>query len=614
MVKRLLQQKLEDKFPGLNFDVLIPPDEKMGDYSANIAFALAKKEDKNPLKAGEEMAAALSKDKDLAGIFEKIEAVKPGFVNFFLKKEFLQSKLAEIYKNLDSFGTSDVGKGKTVIVEYSSPNIAKPMHIGHLRSTIIGDALANVYEALGYKVIRWNYIGDWGTQFGKLIVAYTKWLDKDSFDKNPINEMARLYVKFHEEVKINPGLEDEAREAFAILEGVKGMDETYKRYLEIWNNLRRVSLEEFSVMYKNLGLTLFNKNNKNYKDWGESKFAQNLKYTLGFLGKLGLLTESEGAKIVNLEKFNLLPALIWKSDGAGLYLAREIATLRDRIENYFPHKIIYVVANQQTLHFQQLFAVADLVRENDLSKKLLRGDWSRVELVHVKFGMVLGEDGKKLATREGKVVLLREVIDKITALALKVVKEKNTELSGEQIDEVAKAVGIGALKYNDLKQHPHTDIVFNWEAMLDISGNSGPYLQYTYARLKSIWFKSSKRSRLALWFAKRGIAWLVSWIPLVNLKIDRSKLIKEQELTVTKQLLKFPDVVSESANSNSLNNLALYLYNLASQSNYYYETVRILSDVTKRPERNARLMLVETVAAVLERGLDILGIKTLKRI
>jgi len=563
MVKNLLRQKLEAKFSGLDFDILVPPDDKMGDYSTNIAFVLAKKESRDPIKAGEALASELSKDKDLAGVFEKIEAVRPGFVNFFLKKEFIRKQLAEIYKNLDSFGKSDIGKGKTVIVEYGGTNIAKPMHVGHLRSIIIGDGLANVYEALGYKVIRWNYIGDWGTQFGNLIAAYKLWGDEGELKKEPIQTMLGLYVRFHEELKNDPGLESRGREEFKKLE--EGDTDNRK----LWEMFRKYSLEEFDTMFRQLDI-------KFDITKGESGYEDVISETVELINQKGVLKKSEGADIVELE--NLPPALIRKSDGTSLYITRDVASLKERIEKYNPSKILYVVANQQALHFEQLFAIWRML------------GFAGRELVHIKFGMVLGEDGKKLATREGKVIPLQELIDKIVALALNVVQQKNPALSEEQTDKIAKAVGIGALKYSDLKQHPRTDMVFDWEAMLDISGNSGPYLQYTYARLASILERSENR--------KKG---------------DVSLLTEPEEEKLMKRLLEFPDAVEKCTEQNVLNGLALYLYELSNNTSRFYESIRVLDD-ENIGRRNARLILVETVASVLERGFGILGIKTLKRI
>ena len=565
MIKTKLKNIISVRHPGVNFDIFIPPDEKMGDYSTNAAFVSAKKAGKNPMKVGEELADDLGKDKGLTDIFEKIEVVKPGFVNFFLKKDFFQTQLGEIHKNLDSFGRSGAGNGKTVIVDYSGTNIAKPMHVGHLRSTIIGDGLANVYEFLGYKVVRWNYIGDWGTQFGKLIAAYKMWGNERDLKDNPIKTMLDLYVRFHEELKTEPSLEERGREEFQKLE--KGDAENKA----LWKMFRSYSIDEFDASFKRLGINFDITK-------GESDYESKIKDVFKLAEDAEILKKSEGADIIEIN--GLPPALLRKSDGASLYITRDIASLKDRLDSYNPEKILYVVANQQALHFEQLFAIA---------KKL---GWTEVELQHVKFGMVLGEDGKKLATREGKVIPLQEVIDKITALARKVVTQKNSALSEEEISTIARTVGVGALKYNDLKQHPYSDITFDWEAMLNFTGNSGPYLQYTYARLMSILTKSENRA---------------------SEKANAALLEDPKEQKIMKQILEFPEAIEKCAELHTLNGLALYLYELANDTNSFYESIRILSDENIE-RRNARLMLVETVASILERGLGLLGISVLKKI
>ncbi|MDO8496538.1 MAG: arginine--tRNA ligase [bacterium] len=556
-----LKNKIKGLYVDVDFDVLAPPDEKMGDYSINLAFVLAKKESRNPKEVGQELVGQFLKDEEFKKYFDKIELAGNGFINFHLSRDFLQKQLKEIHKQGDSFGKSKEGNNKTIIVEYSSPNIAKPMHIGHLRSTIIGDALANIYETLGYKVIRWNFIGDWGTQFGKLIAAFKIW---DTLPRDTVQDILKLYIKFHEAVKDNPELDDRGQEEFAKLEA--GDKENRKT----WERIKQISVTEFDAAYQQLNVKDFNITK------GESDYEKDLKSLVESLNKKGITKESEGALIIELD--NLPPAMLRKSDGATLYVTRDIASLDDRIKNYNPTKILYVVANQQALHFEQLFAIA---------QKL---GWTNTELTHVKFGMVLGEDGKKLATREGKVVPLQEVIDKLTVLALNTVKEKSHDLSDQEVKKIAEVVALGALKYNDLKQHPYSDITFDWNAMLDLGGNSGPYLQYTYARLLNIIKKVGNRS-----------------------EGDASLLIEPSERKIMRKLLDFPEAVIECSKLYTLNALALYLYELASVTNRFYEQIRIVEDQNNE-RRNARLLLVETTAAVLKRGLNLLGIETLERI
>jgi len=570
IIKEWLKNKIGKKFPGVDFDILTPPEPELGDYSTNLVFALAKKDRRTPAEVGEEIAAKLSALNDFKKVFERIEFASPGFVNFYLSKNFLVKSLKDIYGAGSSFGSSNMGAGQKIIIDYSQPNIAKRMHVGHFRSTIIGDALANIFEFLGYGVIRWNYLGDWGTQFGKLIAAYKMWGDKKAVEEKPIETLMALYVRFHDEMKSNPELEDKGRREF------KKLEEGDAENRGLWEWFKNESLEEFDKIYKLLGVRF-----DTFE--GESFFEKQMKPLVEELTEKNIARESQGSQIILLEKYGLPPALIQKSDGASLYITRDIASLRYRIAKYNPAKIIYVVGNEQSLHFQQLFAIADILGIKD------------TELHHVKFGLVLGGEGKKLATREGRVILLEEVVKKVVDLAAEVVKEKNPELSEQERKKIAEAVGIGALKYNDLHENRHSDIIFDWDRMLNISGDSGPYLQYTYARLNNI-------KRKAGWFA----GWMIR-------KSDGKELETEQDFLLIRKILNFPDIVSESAQMLLPNILALYLYELANLANTYYNSTPILKDKNKN-RRKARLMLIGVAANVLRSGLNLLGIQSPNRI
>jgi arginyl-tRNA synthetase len=544
-----------------------------GDYSSYIAFVLyqafaVKGVHIKPNVIAEEFASELDKHKTAK--ITKIEALN-GYINFFLSDDFLKNELAKIYKDKDSYGRSKIGKGRKIVIDYSAPNIAKPMHVGHLRSTIIGDALANIYEALGYKVIRWNYLGDWGTQFGNLIAAYRLWGDKGEVEKNPIKTLEALYVRFHEEMKAKPELERAGQEEFQKLEG--GDRENRK----LWEWFKKESLKEFEKMYKLLGVEF-----DTYI--GESAYEEELAPTVADLQKRDIAERGEGGSvIVNLDKYGLPPALIQKSDGVSLYLTRDIASLKDRIAKYRPEKILYVVASQQDLYFRQLFRVAEMMGLNGVGLK------------HVNFGLVLGEDRKKLSTREGKTVALDEVLEKTINLAREIVEKKSAErgaaLSEKEKEEIAQTVAVGALKYQDLKEHRNSDIVFDWQRMLDFTGNSGPYLQYTYARLASIKRKAGETGG----------------------KPDFNLLTEKAETSVIKQLLEFPDVIKKAGETNLTNHLALYLYELANLANRFYETVPVIKD-GNATRRAARLALVETAAAILKTGLGLLGVRALEKI
>jgi len=573
MVKRAIDEIWGTKIASSRVLIEVErPQNEFGDYAVNAAFALSKLLGISSNEVANLLAEKLN-DKKPPEI-AKVEVVG-GYVNFFLAEEFLRKELAKIHKDGESYGKLKTGKGKTVIIDYSAPNIAKPMHVGHLRSTIIGDALANIYEALGYKVVRWNYLGDWGTQFGKLIAAYKLWGDKNEVEKNPIKTLEGLYVRFHEELKTKPELERVGQEEFQKLE--KGDKENRK----LWEWFKKESLKEFEKMYKLLGVEF-----DTYA--GESDYEKDLAPTVADLQKRGIAEIGEGGSvIVKLDKYNLPPALIQKSDGASLYITRDIALLKDRIKKYKPEKILYVVANQQTLHFQQLFAIAETLGLNS----------SKFE--HIKFGLVLGEDKKKLSTREGNAVTLEEVVNKAIKLARDIVEKKNPSLSEKEKEEIAQVVAVGALKYQDLKEHRNSDIVFDWQRMLDFTGNSGPYLQYTYARLTSILKKAN------VWkfnFQTLG------WGPKLF-----DNLGEKSELAIIKHLLDFPDVLGKVGEANLPNHLALYLYELANLANRFYETVPVIKD-ENLGRRAARLALVETAAAILKTGLGLLGIGVLEKI
>jgi len=538
----------------------IPTELKFGHYSTGVALKLGKELKKSPLAIAEEL-----RDKLVAAhgdFFEKIEVAPPGFVNFWLSKDVLYEELVLVSREKSDYGRSAIGKGQTVIVEYSDPNIAKRMHVGHLRATIIGDAIANIHSFLGYKVIRWNYLGDWGTQFGKMIAAYKLWGKKEEVKKNPIESLQALYVKFHEKMKKQPELENRGREEFRKLE--TGNAENRK----LWEWFKKESLKEFDKIYKTLGVHFD-------VEIGESFYEKDLIPLVQDLVSRGFAKTSEGSIIVPLDSQSLPPALVQKSDGGSLYLTRDIANIAYRLKKYHPAKILYVVGNEQSLHFEQLFAVARLI------------GMELPVVAHLKYGLVLGKDSKKLATREGKTILLEDVIRKVIELARGIVEEKNPELSGVEKNKVAAAVGVGALKYNDLKENRHSDIVFDWERMLSLEGNSAPYLLYTYTRLTSILRK-----------AKVG-------------KFDPRRLEKPLDFELVLKLIQFPDVIQKVALTYFPHFLAEYLYGLAKTINYFYQTEPVL----KAPDgiREARLGLIRSLGYVMETGLGLLGINVVSR-
>ena len=571
-----------------DFVVEWPQDKDFGDYASNVAMVLAGKLNKDPMEIAEEIknilqqaqgdnnvTVSLSNHQDdiNKNLFSEITIEKPGFINFKISNEQLRKNLCGILKKKCKFGSSEMGKNKTVVIDYSAPNIAKPMHIGHLRSTIIGQSLYNIYKFLGYKVVGDNHLGDWGTQFGKLIYAYKNWGNKKEINKNPIEEMTKLYIRFHKEAEKDKELEELARKE------TKKLQDKDSENIKIWKFLVRESLKDFKKIYKLLGIKF---------DYvlGESFYDDMLENIIkeGFDKKIAV--KSEGAVIINLDEENLPPFLIKKTDGAYLYTTTDLAAIIYRKRKFKPDKILYVVANEQALHFQQLFASA---------KKY--GLCENIKLEHIKFGMVLGETGKKFSTRKGETVELNNLIDKAVKLSQKTVEEKNPKLSKKEKKKIAKVVGLGAIKYNDLSQNRITDITFNWDKMLSFDGNSAPYLQYTYARIKSLRKKYNNLYKL----------------DRVNIldKPDFSLLKEDIEKDIMRQLIKFPEAVESAARENSPHLIALYIYELASLYNNFYNSVPIL-----KAEKNiakARIYLSKSVAIIIRNGLNLLGIDTLKK-
>ena len=532
-----------------------------GDYNTPLALILSKTIKDSPLKLAELISQEIQKQQNKA--ISKIEILPPGHLNFFLEKSAFQKEL----KNL-IIPPAFVKKGaqKTVIVEYSSPNIAKPMHVGHLRSTIIGETLANLYDFCGYKVIRWNYLGDWGTQFGKLIVSYRLWGEKQQVEQNPIQALLLLYQKFHQEVKTNPDLEQLAQKEF------KKLEQGDKENKKLWSWFKKESLKDFQNIYKLLGIKFDVKK-------AESDFEKDLLPLIESLKKKKLTQKSRGALIIPLDRFQLPPALIQKSDGASLYLTRDLANLIFRIKKYHPVKILYVVGNEQDLYFKQLFALAKIL-----------GLTSKTEVEHIKFGLILDENKKKFSTREGELITLQEVIEKALAKALETIKEKHPSWSLQKQKPLAKNIALATLKFNSLKSFRTADIIFDWKQMLDFRGDTSVYLQYTYARFNKILLKAKKI----------GV-------------FDEKLLNQDLEIRLIKQLLDFPFRIQKSASEYAPHLLANYLLSLADLANNYYEKIPVLKE-TNLKRRNSQLRLIKAVTLTLKKGLAILGIETVEEI
>ncbi len=551
----------------IEVEVVPTRDMAHGDFTSNVAMKVASRWGVTPRVAGETLLQALNASKVITKYCAKVEIAGAGFINFYLKPEILLSILSELTKRENLF------KAQKIIVEYSSPNIAKPMHIGHIRSTIIGEAVANLYEQLGAKVIRLNHLGDWGTQFGKLIAAYKMWGSKSAVHKNPIDELLKLYVRFHEEMKTNLELEKQGQDEFRKLE--QG-DKTNR---SLWNWFKKESLREFDKMYKRLGI-------KFTALTGESFYEAKLTPLVRELLKRKIAKQNaDGSIVVHLEKESLPPCLMQKSDGASLYATRDVATINYRVQHYKPAQIFYVVGNEQSLHFEQVYAVA---------RRL--GYVGSTQLEHLKFGTILGDDGHKFATREGRLIKLDEVLAEAVTRARAIIEVKNSKLPTKIKEQVAEAVGVGALKYNDLSQNRQTDITFSWDKMLSLSGNSSPYLQYSYVRLQSILRKGGR---------VKGVG--------SRVKFDKNILnnLTASDLNVLRILIRYPEAIMQAARENGPHLLAQYLYDLANAINSFYQNSPVLQ--AREPLKSFRLGLIKNVADVLAQGLGILGIKVVER-
>lgn len=529
-----------------------PKHSDMGDF-AFPCFVLAKSRKKSPKSIAEEITGQLS-----SPLFEKVEAVG-GYVNVFLKKQLVTEQVInEILQSQEKYGSIEGKPNGVVTIDMSSPNIAKPFSMGHLRSTVIGHSLALIFEKRGYEPVKINHLGDWGTQFGKLITAYKKWGEEQKVIANPIKELLTLYVQFHTEAKKYPELENEGRAWF------KRLEDGNEEAVYLWKWFREESLKDFSRIYELLNI--------DFDSFaGEAFYNDKMDRIVDMLEDKGLLTTSDQARVVALEEENLPPCLIKKSDGATLYATRDLAAAVYRHENYRFTRSVYVVGNEQSLHFKQLKLVL----------KKLGFDWSE-EMVHVPFGMIL-KDGKKMSTRQGKVILLEEVLNESIALALNAIEEKNPELSDKQ--EIANMVGVGAVIFHDLKNYRMNDIEFSLEDMLRVEGETGPYVQYTHARACSIlrkgnWNDSCENKGLSL----KG----------------------EAEWKVITVLREFPEAIQRAIDKYDPSQIAKYVVDLSQAFNKYYGEVRILEE---DDQKLSRLQLTLAVSKVLHEGLRLLGVK-----
>lgn len=536
--------------------------EKFGDYQCNAAMELARALKKAPRQIAQEFVDAAQ----LPDFVEKIEIAGPGFINFFLTNASVGDYIEAQEKDAH-LGAEQVGEGKTVVIDYSSPNVAKPMHIGHIRSTVIGNAIDRIYRYQGYKVLADNHLGDWGTQFGLMIVGYREFVDQDALAKAPVEELERIYVASYNKSKEDENWREEAkRELVKLQQGDADNLALWKRFIEL-------SIEEFDTIYKRLDVKF-----DLYR--GESFYNERLPKIIEQLETKELAQESDGALIVDLEEDGMPICIVRKSDGGYNYATTDLATVESRIEEFDPERIIYVTDERQQLHFRQFFNIAGKLG-------------MEANLVHVWFGLMRLPEAT-FSTREGNVIKLAALLDEAEARALEMVKASSPEMAEDQQKELARAIGIGAIKYTDLSQNPQSLVTFTWEKALNMEGNSAPYLQYAYARISSVSDKYAAQ------------------FPEVDLEAHPIRIEHELERRIAIKLSRFPAAVRAAADNYRPNILADYLYELSQIYSSFYQNVPFLK--AEEGVRESRIRICRATAAVLRQGLELLGIETPERI
>ncbi|MBD3234409.1 MAG: arginine--tRNA ligase [candidate division Zixibacteria bacterium] len=554
LIAKEVQEDSETIQAGLQFS----PKDKFGDI-AFPCFPLAKRMKKSPALIAEELRDKLKPPPEISGI-----EVEGPYLNFRIDPYALISDVVfRVLKDRQEYGNSYQHHGETAVMDYSSPNIAKPFGIGHLRTTVVGNSLMRIYRSQGYNAIGINHLGDWGTQFGKLIYAYDNWGDQQKLSENPINELFDLYVRFHREAEDNPEIEEEAREWFKKLESG---DEKAREY---WRQFKELSIKEFDKIYNRLGIDF------DYYT-GESFYNDKMESVIETLKEKKLAKMSQDALIVDLEEYGMSPCILKKKDEASLYATRDLAAAIYRKETYDFDKLLYIVGVEQTLHFRQLFKVLEL-----MGFKWAK-DCHHVELGRIKF------EGEEMSTRKGNIIFLEDVLDKSKKLALQIIEEKNPEL--ENKDEVAEKVGIGAVVFAQFTSKRNKNSSFSWDEALNFDGNTGPYLQYTHARLCSLQRKYGQE---------------------ISDSVDLTWLKQPQELSLSKLVGQFPLNIKLALRDNEPSVVANYLLQVAAEFNTYYQKVRIIVDDSDTSA--ARMALVNAVRYTIEKGLLLLGIKAPER-
>ncbi|MCI5630634.1 MAG: arginine--tRNA ligase [Clostridiales bacterium] len=558
-IANCLKEKIEDlTLEEIVALIEVPPNKEMGDF-AFPCFRLAKVFRKAPNMIAADLAESIEAK-------DEISKVMPlgGYVNFFVNKSQLaENVIKDVLTKKENYGHSDLGQGKAVVIDFSSPNIAKPFHIGHIRTTVIGNALYKIYDSQGYNVVRVNHLGDYGTQFGKLIVAFKLWGSKEAVEANPIPELLKLYIQFHDEAEKKPEMEDEARAWFTKLENG---DEEAKA---LWQWFRDESLKEFARVYDLLDIEF-----DSYA--GESFYSDKMDTVIEQIKEKGLLQESQGTNVVDLEEYNMPPALITKNDGSTLYMTRDLAAAIYRKNTYDFDKCIYVVGSQQALHFQQLFKVLEL----------MGFEWSK-DLIHVPFGMVALEEGT-MSTRKGRVVFLEDVLKQAIEKTKETVLSKNP--NAKNVDEISKQVGVGAVVFQELSNSRVKDYTFSWERTLSFEGETGPYVQYTHARCCAVLRKANEE---------------------VTTDINYDLLSDGDAAEVLKVIGSFNKSILSAMRRNEPHIVTRFVLDLAQAFNKFYHDNPIL--VEDEELRKARLALVAATRQTLENGLGILGMHAPER-
>lgn len=566
MIRRQIEQRIQTATLAILPDadaasVLIRPcqDPKFGDYQCNALMGLAKVRKLNPRQLATDVLAKL----DVAEWCERVEIAGAGFLNFHLSKAAIATALQPAARDEHSFFRK-TDHPRTIVIDFSSPNIAKPMHIGHIRSTILGDCLARTLRLLGHRVITDNHIGDWGTQFGKLIVGWKTDLNRTALDTDAIAEMERLYKLVNARCDADPTVIETARKELVKLQ------EGDADNLSIWREMIALSQNQFDTIYGRLGVRFDH-------TYGESFYNPRLKSVVEDLRASDIVRESEGAQVVFFDDIPSLkdhPAIVQKRDGGANYTTTDLATIEFRLRTWGPDEVVYVTDGRQQLHFQQLFSIFRRWHSN-----------SQMRLAHVWFGSILGEDGKPFKTRSGETVKLADLLDEAEERALKAVQEKNPDLPQETQREIARIVGLGAVKYADLLPNRQSDYVFSWDKMLALQGNTAPYLLYAYTRVQSIFRK----------------------VEFVRSQNSSLQLTAPEELALARHLLNYGMVIEAVAEEYRPNYLCNYLYELAGHFARFYEACPVLK--SSESERDSRLLLCHLTAHVLRQGLDLLGIE-----